>query len=159
MRLKGDVGDIGLWGYEAQPTLQEQLDLLKREHNCVDRAIEILGNQDNSNNIPLTIEALTETTNLLTKRISYLRQMSVKQKIAPEKFTKASNASTEGQQKYMYAISNTQALLYQGKALVDRTLVVIKNICRCLALLQGSENYTSGPVVDSTMQVNMVHLK
>ena len=130
MGLKGDKGDIDLWGYEPNGSFETKVAQLQEDFKTVEQAVETLNACDSDSEdislLPADKKAhLVEHSKVLimaiTAQLKAVRHLILRQKQAMLKFEQLS-LTEEGAQKYQYSLSATKATIYQAKRFVQKAL-------------------------------------
>ncbi|XP_033730517.1 uncharacterized protein LOC117319918 [Pecten maximus] len=160
----GDMGDINLWGYECPPTLSQRQTALNDDLklvqefetivlSCECRELSSLTDspEDIKENIVTNAQKVITT---LSHRLKELRPIKTKKVISLEKLKKMCiNDTTKN--KYSFAISAVKTYIYRLESCFARTLNLIDNLGRIVAILHNvSSLYCSGRVCDLGSQSN-----
>ena len=170
MGLKGDKGDIDLWGYEPNGSFETKVAQLQEDLKTVEQAVETLNACDSDSEdislLPADKKAhIVEHSKVLimaiTAQLKAVRHLILRQKQAMLKFEQLS-LTEEGAQKYQYALSATKATIYQAKRFVQKALDL--NRVLIFHASHATNGYHSGvqspqSPVDISNQPNMIALK
>ena len=144
--LTKDSGDVDLLGHETGPTLQARQEEIVTKLADVSELRDIMmksqREMDESINCMLASDK-TEMTRLLKNvhktlslTVKDLRQFISKKMHMLDSF-KIRNEKGDGK-KYDYVIDSIKTLLYRSQSVVKNAMVAIDDICKSIALLQGS---------------------
>lgn len=161
------LGDINLWGFEDNPTLQERQLKLDIDLSVVSKIKDILDSEElkDTNNLMEVSETskdlATEIKNslsVLSTRIHDLRKVKVGKKIALEKLWSQVTGDWRSS-KFAFAISSLKTRIYEIDACVVDLLNVVNYLGQAISIItETNSSYQLSNTVELACQNNYVCL-
>ena len=160
-----NLGEVNLFGFETNPTLEEKQQRLTTEQSVIKRAQDIMcaidskghvlvQNAIDSDKIVLQ-NACTQIITILSTRVKDLRTGLVKKELAIENLLKVAGSAWQTS-KLAYAISGTKTAIHRMKACISDILQCIDRIGRLLACINGRSHlhHIGSGAINLTYQCN-----
>ena len=149
VRAEG-LGDVNLWGHEAEPTLQEKIEKVKDEMKTTKSVIEKIPELDHLD----IYTCLSNVLRMIMFKIRDIRQMELRErrrlinynKLNPDPNFRAA------------AKSACKTQIYECKIFVHKALQLNLHICQCLAKMQNNESVMRTQNINLSTPINVRRL-
>ncbi|MEW8542406.1 MAG: YqaJ viral recombinase family protein, partial [Candidatus Thiodiazotropha sp.] len=165
--IKGEQGDIDLFGFDGPPNIGERRQRLEDEKNLMQTAADMFTEQtiklkenveqmsDEDKNS--AVFQLRNVVHVLSLRLKELREAKVSREMAVAKFKKMAGADWR-KSKFLHVISGLETVLHDINVTVSNILAAVNKLGIVISHLSNDLSFTTERQVTLRNQGNYVHL-
>ena len=154
--LNDTEGDVNLWGYEGPPTLEESLERLRLQENCI---LDLVGKASRfDSHINEFAPDLKIVVQIVTKRIRSLREAKVRYEQLRSRFKKKIAARPDIGSRYDVAFSDINSFIRRADIAIKNLLQINVEWCSIMATLNGNSSIfrKRGPILLDSMLNSLI---
>ena len=144
-------GDVNLWGYEGPPTVQENIDWLRLQENCIINVVDKASRFDTE--LHEFVPDLKIIVQIVTKCIKSLREAKVRYEQLRSRFKKKICGKPHIRSRYDVAFSEIDSFIRHCDIAIKNLLNINVEWCSIMATLNGNEHcfHKHGPLLLDSM--------